>query len=78
MCEELWTREDPNGTKSVLDLVIVNENMVKCIKKMTIDEEHIYKLSSIRKVNDKYQETKSDHNTILDRGSQKRKTMQGE
>ena len=65
VCEGLWTREDANGSKSVLDLIIANQPMVNRIKKIKIDEDHIYKLSSLRKVNEKYQENKSDHNTIL-------------
>ena len=63
--EGLWTREDPNGGKSVLDYVIANEDMKSQITKIIIDESHEYKLSRHKKQKGKISEIKSDHNSIL-------------
>ena len=65
ICTGLWTREDPSGGKSVLDLVITNNNMYEQIKSMKIDEEHQYKLSRFKKSKKETIEYKSDHNTIM-------------
>ena len=63
--EGKFTREDANGKKSILDMIIANEQMVDEIGKITIDESHKYKLASIRKVDGKYKKNKSDHNSIV-------------
>ena len=60
-----WTREDPNGKKSILDYVISNEILKHQITNIKIDEDHNFKLSRYRKQKGKKIETKSDHNTIL-------------
>ena len=60
-----WTREDPNGTKSILDYIISNEDLKPQITNIIIDEEHNYKLSRYRKLKGTKSEIKSDHNTIL-------------
>ena len=65
VCKGKWTREDSNGSKSILDLVIANHEMIDCIEKIQIDEQHEYKISRLRKINNKLEEKKSDHNTIL-------------
>ena len=65
IAEGLWTREDPNGSKSVLDYVIANEEMKQQITKIQIDEDHEYKLSRHKKQKGQIKEIKSDHNTIL-------------
>ena len=64
-CKGLWTREDPNGTKSAIDLVLANEEMQPIIKRMTIDEEGEWKLSRYRKILGEQQEKQTDHNTII-------------
>ena len=61
LCEGMWTREDPNGKRSVLDYAISNEKMLPHIVSMKIDEEHQYKISRYKKG----VETPSDHNTIF-------------
>ena len=45
--------------------MIANESMIDSINSMQIDEDHLHKLSRIRKVQDEYRETKSDHNSIV-------------
>ena len=65
IAEGLWTREDPNGKKTVLDYVITNEFKKPDFTKIIIDEDHEYKLSRFRKIKGKRTEFKSDHNTIL-------------
>ena len=64
-CKGLWTREDPNGTKSAIDLVLANEEMQPIIKRMKIDEEGEWKLSRYRKILGEQQEKQTDHNTII-------------
>ena len=64
-CSGLWTREDPSGTKSVLDLVIANKDMENEIQEMIVDEQHNYKLSRTKKIKKEMHEVKSDHNSIL-------------
>ena len=51
--EGLWTREDPNSSKSVLDYVIANEEMKLQITKIRIDESHEYKLSRHKNVKER-------------------------
>ena len=63
-CTGKWTREDPNGGKSILDLVISNNHLMNLIKKVNIDEEHKLKLLRKKKKGPKYIDVKSDHNTI--------------
>ena len=64
-CSGLWTREDPSGTKSVLDLVIANKDMENEIQEMIVDEQYNYKLSRTKKIKKEMHEVKSDHNSIL-------------
>ena len=64
-CSGLWTREDPGGGKSILDLVITNNTMYEQTKSMKIDEEHQYKLSRFKRSKKETTEYKSDHNTII-------------
>ena len=64
-CTGKWTREDPSGAKSILDLVIGNNIMINQIRKMKIDEDHKYKISRKKKRGKSFQIVKSDHNTIL-------------
>ena len=65
LTEGIWTREDPNGKKTVLDYVISNEMKKTEITKIIVDEQHEYKLARYRKIKGKRMEFKSDHNTIL-------------
>ena len=64
ICTGKWTREDPNGGKSILDLVISNNNLSNLITKMNIDEDHKLKLLRKKKKSTKVIDVKSDHNTI--------------
>ena len=64
-CEGLWTRNDPNGTKSAIDLVIANEEMQPLVKKMKIDEEGEWTLTRYRKIQGKQEVKPTDHNTII-------------
>ena len=63
-CKGKWTREDPNGTKSILDYVITNEHAYDNIKNMLIDEEHNIKFTRFLKSKNQSIEKPSDHNTI--------------
>ena len=65
VCNGRWTREDPSGSKSILDLVITNINMTEQVQKMIVDEEHNYKVSRKKRIGKTDCEIKSDHNTIL-------------
>ena len=65
ICNGKWTREDPSGSKSILDLVITNRTMTEQVQKMVIDEDHKYKMSRKKKKGKTVTEIKSDHNTIL-------------
>ena len=64
-CNGQWTRRDPNGTQSVLDMVIVNTDMEQNVVRMKIDEERQHTLTRYRKLNGKSCEIPSDHNTIF-------------
>ena len=64
-CIGKWTREDPNGGRSIIDYVIANENSVDNIENMQIDDEHEFKISRFLKTRKGSQEKPSDHNTIF-------------
>ena len=64
-CTGKWTREDPNGGKSIIDYVIANENAVDNIENMKIDDDHEFKISRFLKTRKGSQEKPSDHNTIF-------------
>ena len=64
-CKGMWTREDPNGKKSIIDYIITNENGTDSIENMIIDEEHTYKISRYIKSKKGSIEKPSDHNTIF-------------
>ena len=64
-CVGKITREDKNGTKTVIDYVIADQNMFNKIKKVYIDDEHKYKMHRYRKINNKSEEIATDHNPIL-------------
>ena len=64
-CEGTWTREDPSGSKSILDYVIANENSIDNLENMVIDEEHEFKISRFQKTKRGSTEKPSDHNTIF-------------
>ena len=65
ICKGKYTREDPNGTKSIIDYVICNQEATGNIKKMIIDEDHLYKFTRYKKRRGECIEVPSDHNTIL-------------
>ena len=64
ICCGKWTREDPKGGKSILDLAICNQNLIGQITKMSIDEDHKLKLIRRKKKASQYIDVKSDHNSI--------------
>ena len=64
-CKGIWTREDPNGKKSILDYVITNENGIDSIENMIIDEEHEYKIARYLTNKKGSVEKPTDHNTIF-------------
>ena len=64
-CSGKWTREDPNGSKSIIDYVIANENAIDDVENMIIDEEHEFKISRFVKTRKGNQEKPSDHNTVF-------------
>lgn len=65
-CVGKWTRTDKrNNTNSIIDLVIVNEEMQGKITGMRIDEEKKLSLARYTKKNGKTQEILSDHNCII-------------
>ena len=65
ICTGHITREDPNGTKSVIDYVLANTGMISRITKMMIDDQHKYKISRYIKRNGDHKEIPIDHNIIL-------------
>ena len=64
-CTGMWTREDNNGSKSIIDYIITNELGIKNVEKMTIDEEHEFKVVRYMKSKKGNKEIPSDHNTIF-------------
>ena len=64
-CTGKWTREDPKGTRTIIDYAICNWEMYENINKMIIDDEHKYKITRYQKKKGKAIETPSDHNTII-------------
>ena len=67
LCEDVITRSRKtvnNTEESVLDYFIVCSNFLKLIKKMKVDEEQIYSLSSYSKRNGDLKVKKSDHNIL--------------
>ena len=64
ICCGKWTREDPKGGKSILDLAICNQNLIGQITRMSIDEDHKLKLIRRKKKASQYIDVKSDHNSI--------------
>ena len=64
ICTGHITREDPNGTKSVIDYVLANTGMISRINKMIIDDQHNYKISRYIKRNGVSKEIPIDHNII--------------
>ena len=65
ICQGKFTREDPNGTKTIIDYAIADENFLTKIKTVYIDDQHKYKPIGYRKVNKVVKETPTDHNVIL-------------
>ena len=65
ICSGKWTREDPSGSKSIIDMILTNNQASPNIQKIQIDEEHNYKLSRVKRSKSNKTVIKSDHNTIL-------------
>ena len=65
ICTGHITREDPNGTKSVIDYILANTGMIPRITKMIIDDQHKYKISRYIKRKGENKEIPIDHNVIL-------------
>ena len=65
ICQGKYTREDPNGTRTIIDYAIADESFLSKIKKVYIDDQHKYKPMGYRKVNKVVKETPTDHNVIL-------------
>ena len=67
-CEGLITRErhTVNGVeKSIIDFVIVSQDLVKYVGKMTIDDKRKYVLTRLMKTKHGIIKKESDHNTII-------------
>ena len=64
-CEGKYTREDPKGTRTVIDYAIVDENLMGKVKKVYIDDKHKFKVAGYKKVGKKSKETATDHNAIV-------------
>ena len=75
-CTGKFTRVDPNGKHSILDLVITNQLMNNSLETMKVDEERIWTLTRYEKVNGTPTETPSDHNPIIITINYKRTTTQ--
>ena len=65
ICNGKYTREDKNGTKTIIDYAIADENIINKIKEMYIDDQHRYKMHRYRKINNKCEEIATDHNPII-------------
>ena len=65
ICKGKWTRNDPKGKKSILDMIIINNNMLDKIQSMLIDEEENYQIVRYKKADGKTTEVKTDHKTII-------------
>ena len=65
ICKGKYTREDKNGTKTVIDYVLADQNILNKIKEVYIDDQHKYQMHRYRKINNKSQEIATDHNPIL-------------
>ena len=68
LCKGLITRSRTANNieeKSIIDFVIVSDELLPVIKEMIIDEEGKYSLSRIRKEKGKTIVTDSDHHTII-------------
>lgn len=64
-CNGTYTRVDPKGDPSIIDLILANTLMQAMIKHILIDENRIHTITRYERVNGKAIETPSDHNTIL-------------
>ena len=64
-CQGKYTREDVKGTKTIIDYAIADANLASKVTKIIIDDDHKYKLYGYRKVNNRYKETPTDHNSII-------------
>ena len=49
ICKGKYTREDPSGSKSIIDYVICNQIATENIKSMEIDEDHNFKFTRYKK-----------------------------
>ena len=64
-CKGLYTRIDPKGDPSIIDLILLNTEMQEMIKSITIDDSRTHTLTRYEKINGVATETPSDHNTII-------------
>ena len=64
-CQGKYTREDTNGTKTIIDYAIADASLTSKVTKMIIDDRHKYKLYGYRKIHNKNKETPTDHNSII-------------
>ena len=68
ICTSLITRQRSTTVgykKSIIDFVVVSQNLVKHIKSMFIDDKRKHVLTSLRKIKNGIHKKESDHNTIL-------------
>ena len=54
-----------NNEQSVLDFVLISDDLLPLVNSMVIDEDRKYSVTRIRKVKGKTVVTESDHNTLL-------------
>ena len=68
ICTSLITRQRSTTVgykKSIIDFVVVSQNLVKHIKSMFIDDKRKHVLTSLRKIKNGIHKKESDHNAIL-------------
>ena len=65
ICQGKFTREDPKGTRTVIDYAIVDNSLISKIKSLYIDDQHKYKICRYKKANNVSKEITTDHNSMI-------------
>ena len=65
ICEGKFTREDPKGTRTIIDYAIIDNSLRNKTKSLYIDDKHKFKICRYKKVKDETKEIFTDHNPMI-------------
>ena len=65
ICKGKFTREDPKGTRTIIDYAITDYNLRCKVKSVLIDDHHKYKICRYKKVDNVTKEITTDHNSMI-------------